>query len=100
MAVTMKNAVFWDVTPRGSCKNQCSLRSFEMSVLTRGTWRSTSEDGILRLQLFHQLLDELPPQFFFPPEVLKILTNQKLYTYKSCMQFGLNFPGVDVIIIL
>jgi hypothetical protein len=21
-AVTMKNAVFWDVTPRGSCKNQ------------------------------------------------------------------------------
>jgi hypothetical protein len=21
--VTMKNAVFWDVTPCGSCKNQC-----------------------------------------------------------------------------
>jgi hypothetical protein len=21
-AVTMKNAVFWDVTPRGSCKNR------------------------------------------------------------------------------
>jgi hypothetical protein len=23
MMVTMKNAVFWDVTPCGSCKNQC-----------------------------------------------------------------------------
>jgi hypothetical protein len=22
-AVTMKNAIFWDVSPRGSCKNQC-----------------------------------------------------------------------------
>jgi hypothetical protein len=22
MAVTMKNGVFWDVTPRGSCKNR------------------------------------------------------------------------------
>jgi hypothetical protein len=22
-AVTMKNSVFWDVTPCGSCKNQC-----------------------------------------------------------------------------
>jgi hypothetical protein len=22
-AVTMKNGVFWDVTPCGSCKNQC-----------------------------------------------------------------------------
>jgi hypothetical protein len=22
-AVTMKNAVFWDVTPCGSCKNRC-----------------------------------------------------------------------------
>jgi hypothetical protein len=33
-AVTMKNGVFWDVTPRGSCKN----RRFG------GTWR-----------LFHQV---------------------------------------------
>jgi uncharacterized protein with PIN domain len=23
MAVTKKNAVFWDVTPCGSCKNRC-----------------------------------------------------------------------------
>jgi hypothetical protein len=28
MAVTMKNGVFWDVTPRDSCKNRCA----------RGTW--------------------------------------------------------------
>jgi hypothetical protein len=32
----MKNAVFWDVTPCGSCKNR---RSSETSVLTRATRR-------------------------------------------------------------
>jgi hypothetical protein len=36
-AVTMKNGVFWDVTPRGS----------ETSVLTRATRRNILEDAIL-----------------------------------------------------
>jgi hypothetical protein len=40
----LKDAVFWDVTQRGSCKNQ-HFRG--MSVLTRGTWRHIPEDGIL-----------------------------------------------------
>jgi hypothetical protein len=28
MAVTLKYAVFWDVTPRGSCKNRCFGRMY------------------------------------------------------------------------
>jgi hypothetical protein len=40
----MKNAIFWDVLPCGSCKNQCSSKT---SVLTRATWRNILEDGIL-----------------------------------------------------
>jgi hypothetical protein len=44
MAVTMKNAVFWDVMLCGSCKNQCS---FETLVLTGATWCNIPEDGIL-----------------------------------------------------
>jgi hypothetical protein len=40
----MKNAVFWDVTPFGSCKNR---RLGETSVLTRATRRNIPEDDIL-----------------------------------------------------
>jgi hypothetical protein len=36
-AMTMKNGVFWDVTPCCSCKN----------LLTRATWRNIPEDTIL-----------------------------------------------------
>jgi hypothetical protein len=69
----MKNAVFWDVTSCGSCKNRHSyffaecvtanvvpispilvtlitvqLRSSETSVLTRDTRRNIAENGILQ----------------------------------------------------
>jgi hypothetical protein len=43
-AATMKNAVFCDDTPRGSCENR---RFVGTSVLTKATGRNISEDGIL-----------------------------------------------------
>jgi hypothetical protein len=45
MAVTMKNIVFWDVTPCGYYKNR---RFGRTSVLIRATKRNTREDDILR----------------------------------------------------
>jgi hypothetical protein len=52
-AVTMKNAVFWNVTQCGSCKN----RRFEgMSVLTRATQRNIPEVGILHYLLCFSLI--------------------------------------------
>jgi hypothetical protein len=72
MAVTMKNAVFWDVTPCGSCTSSqrasvacyCffpsspilvtlmieALRSFETSVRKIATWRYIRKDDILHSQ--------------------------------------------------
>jgi hypothetical protein len=77
----MKNAVFWDVTPRGSCKNRCfggylhsvrrllvtanvvtsspilvtlmmeALPSCHTSVLTRTTRRNITENSVLRIIL-------------------------------------------------
>jgi hypothetical protein len=59
MAVAMKNAAFWDVTPCDFCKNQRfggmqlltllmeKQRSSETSLLTRTTGPNISEDGIL-----------------------------------------------------
>jgi hypothetical protein len=48
IAVTMKNAVFWDIMPCGSCRNG---RSSETSVLTRTTQHNISENGILHFNL-------------------------------------------------
>jgi hypothetical protein len=42
---TMKNAVFWDIMPRGFCKNR---RFGATSVLIKATRRNIPEDGILR----------------------------------------------------
>jgi hypothetical protein len=45
-AVTMKNAIIWDVAPCRSCVNRLS---FETSVHTRSKRRHIPEDGILRV---------------------------------------------------
>jgi hypothetical protein len=43
-ALIMKNGIFWDVMPRGSCRN----RRFggTVSVLTRATWHNIPEEAI------------------------------------------------------
>jgi hypothetical protein len=46
VAVTMKNAIFWDVAPCDSCKNR---RFRGMSALKRETSRNIPEDGIFHL---------------------------------------------------
>jgi hypothetical protein len=67
----MKNAVFWDVTPCGSCKNRVlrflvaaivissspilvnllmeTTRSYRASAFTTATSRNIPEDGILQI---------------------------------------------------
>jgi hypothetical protein len=67
MAVTMKNAIFWDMTLYGSCKNQrfsgtyhlhfqgqkhqhtAKKRSSKTSVLTRAIQRHIPENGVLHV---------------------------------------------------
>jgi hypothetical protein len=41
----MKNDVFWDVTPRGSCKNR-RFGGTSVSVLTRAKWCNIPEYAI------------------------------------------------------
>jgi hypothetical protein len=40
MAVTMKNAVFWDVTPCGSCKNKRIGGTFRLHHQGDKNWRA------------------------------------------------------------
>jgi hypothetical protein len=56
MAVTMKNADFWDVTLCGCCKNG---RLEEASVVTRATRLNISEDVILPVKILRRCTIEL-----------------------------------------
>jgi hypothetical protein len=73
LTLLLRNAVFWDVTACGYCKNWLdtanvvpsspnlvalmmeALRSSDMSVLTRVTRRKSPEDGILHSHLRENL---------------------------------------------
>jgi hypothetical protein len=49
MAMTMKNAVFWDVAPCRSCVER---RFGGTSVHTRSIWHHIPEDGILTIHIY------------------------------------------------
>jgi hypothetical protein len=71
MVVTMKIAVFWDVTPRGSCKS----RRFG------GTYRP-----IIRMKRIRQLGDagDVPPKRLFLQEPYGV-TSQKTAFFKASL---------------
>jgi hypothetical protein len=58
----LKNAIFWDIMPCGTCKNQ---RFKGMSVLTRATRRNILEDGILHSH-HHENLESYKIQIDYP----------------------------------
>jgi hypothetical protein len=63
----MKNAVFWHVTPCGSCKN---LRFRGTSALTRATWCNIPEDGILHSHHYENLKSYLSQDVFYASQDL------------------------------
>jgi heterodisulfide reductase subunit C len=40
MVVTMMNAVFWDVTPCGSCKNRCFRGTYGLHHQSHKNWQA------------------------------------------------------------
>jgi hypothetical protein len=68
-AVTMKNAVFWDVALCDSCKNR---HSSEKSVPTKAAWRHISQGGIFKVTSITKLdMNRGHPQNVLWPNISK-----------------------------
>jgi uracil phosphoribosyltransferase len=90
--VAMKNAVFWDVTPCGSCNNRCcqlllavnvvrsslilsalimeAARSSEMSILTRARKSHIQEDDIIHgKDLVHEHNERVHNTYIMPQQM-------------------------------
>jgi hypothetical protein len=71
-AVTMKNAIFWDVTPPGSCKTH-----------TRATRRDIPEDAILHVQYLIYIVVSVRLSATVHSQIRNILDDLRCISFES-----------------